>query len=431
MQTTNYILLSLAVVLLHVPLLIQFGMRMNRGIHLKPGEFVIVGFLLYYDIPILLECAGVPFQSPFFRPLFLHNERTILQTLGLLAIGPYLLVAGRQVYALIFQRRGQVQSSSDVSLSRFVWVALPPTILLTAFGLYAVLSADNIRTAKFDWLETLGPAYIVCLLPLASLSFVAARWNEMGAGRAWMLAMLVVGSILSTLFLGQRTLTLLPLLVPSLFLGRPRMGRFTVSAIVILLLAVGTAYYQKSRYYNRIDSPAELVLPFLSADLSRLQTLAESVTLAEPVGSRIMPRAFGGYAYAAALYVPRSLLPAKGYSTSAYLTAYLNGDDLQTKRWNLAIGFLEEIVLNAGLVTAIPLVFGYGMIFGLFEALCLRFSSARVPLSLAAIWFCGYGLPSLILYFGTIFVVCIGLELWVCRRTSDYSVASGYEAVSA
>ena len=148
-------------------------------------------------------------------------------------------------------------------------------------------------------------------------------------------------------------------------------------------------------------SVPELISEMIFVDLAKTPLLADAVDHAELVGTQILPYPGAGYLYCLLFYVPREWAPMKGYSTAVYYTSQMTHTAPENTHWGLAIGILEEIVLNFGYLLAFPILLFYGFLIGL----CERFSASHpaflAPTRLGAIWLIGQNLPVVLLLFVT------------------------------
>jgi hypothetical protein len=205
-------------------------------------------------------------------------------------------------------------------------------------------------------------------------------------------------------------MTLLPFLMLMLF--RFRLNAFRLAASVCALFVFSSAalfFYKGYAVDNSLDllARAEMVL---GNDLTRAQVLARAVQESQPLGTTALPAVGQGYLYAAQFYLPRAFAPSKGYSTPAYFTALTNGEDAEYIAWGLGLGFLEELILNFGFYAVFPGTLLYGIALGLLQRQAKAWPCSAAAVHLAAFWMCGYALPSVLLYFGTMGILGVLLQ---------------------
>lgn len=217
-------------------------------------------------------------------------------------------------------------------------------------------------------------------------------------------------------------MTLLPFLMLLLFRFRLSALRLAVSVLILFVFSSSALFFYKGYAIdNSLDllARAEMVL---GNDLTRAQVLARAIQESQPLGTTVLPAVGQGYLYAAQLYLPRSLAPSKGYSTPAYFTALTNGEDAEFIAWGLGLGFLEELILNFGFYAVFPGTLLYGIALGLLQRQANAWPCSAVALHLAAFWMCGYALPSVLLYFGTMAILGLLLQsLFVGSRPQPVS----------
>jgi hypothetical protein len=137
-----------------------------------------------------------------------------------------------------------------------------------------------------------------------------------------------------------------------------------------------------------------------------------------------------GYVYSALFFVPRQIAPFKGDSTAHYFTAYIAGIDPQDIDWGFGVGVIEELIINGGGLIVIPGLLVYGMLMGLLDRASLQVPSITVATRFAAIWLCGYNLPSIILQFGAMILTALVLHFVFVRVHSTGTVSSAQESTA-
>ncbi len=413
-------LLMLLLVIGHAPLLWRILGKFRAGLLPPTWQFGALGIIIFYDLGLLLQMAGMPYQSMVF-PHLEHATETELTLLVLVVLAsPYLLGAGSflvRCESLLSAREHLVPFAPRTQLL-FVLLLVPPSLALAAFGINAVWGAASIASIKLDWLAMLGSAYIVFLLPMFAVAFlVRTRYSRTPMGRLLVL-LLVACSAAATLFLGQRTMTLLPILILFLFYFRFRFRYVLAGGIIIVSFAAGMMLFYKGYAVRQDLSFTERVQKVINDDLTRGNVLLRALQESEMVGTRVLPLSGQGYWYAATLFVPRRILPQKGYSTTAYFTGGAIGQDVEFLDWGLGVGFLEQICLNFGWLALMPGTFLYGFALGLLDLLRLWRPGTVAPVSLGAAWMSGYDLASVVLYFGSMLLFALLMETLCGRKVT-------------
>lgn len=420
MEVTFRICFALALLAAHAPFAVAFFRSIHRRQIPEILSFATIGILLYYDAGFVLESFGWAFTSPFFAPLASYSLEEFATTGLVILAAPYLLAIG---FRAVAGRMEPISASPGLAFvprlkPLFLLLFLPVSLALGALGYAAIHGAASAADVKRLWLGMLGGGYIVFLVPMFLLAFFLRTRDCRSRSGGFVLFLLLASSVAATLFLGQRTMTLLPFLMLVLFRPRLNAVRLVFSIAVLLAFAgVALSFYKGHAVRQDLDleDRAEMVI---SSDLVRANVLGRAIEESELIGTRLLPMAGQGYLYTALFYVPRSWAPQKGYSTAAYFTAFANGEDTEYLAWGLGLGFLEEIILNFGFLAIVPGVILYGMGLGLLQRVCRAYDSAVVGTHLGAIWMSGYVLPSVVLYFGSMTVFAMLLESCIARRSS-------------
>ncbi len=425
MEVTFRIGFALAILAAHAPFAAAFLRSIRRRQVPEVLSFAAIGILLYYDLGFVLESIGYTFRSPFFAPLASYSLESFVATGLVILASPYLLALGFRVMTGSME---PIPASPSLEFAPrlkplFLALFLPVSLVLGAVGYTAIYGASSAAEVKRLWLGILGGGYIVFLVPMFVLAFFLRTRDSRTRGGTFVTFLLLSSSVAATLFLGQRTMTLLPFLMLVLFRPRLNAMRLAVSILVLLAFAAVALNFYKGHAVKQDLDLMDRVEMVVGSDLVRANVLARAIQESEPIGARLLPMAGQGYLYAALFYAPRSWVPDKGYSTAAYFTAFANGEDTEYLAWGLGLGFLEEITLNFGYLAIVPGVILYGMGLGLLQRLCQAYDGAVVGVHLSAIWMSGYVLPSVVLYFGSMTVFAMLLESCVSRRVHSNPVS--------
>lgn len=412
---------ALALLGAHAPFAVLFLRAIRRRQIPDVLSFAAIGILLYYDLGFVLESFGWMFISPFFAPLASYSLESYATTGLVILAAPYLLAIGFRVTVGRMEPTPSAPVLEFASRLKPLFLALflPVSLALGVVGGIAIYGATSAADVKGLWLRTLGGGYIVFLVPMFVLAFFLRIRDCRARGGSLILFLLLTSSVAATLFLGQRTMTLLPFLMLVLFQPRLSATRLGISVVILLAFASIALYFYKGHAVRQNLDLAERAEMVIGSDLVRANVLARAIDESETIGTRLLPMAGQGYLYTALFYVPRSWVPEKGYSTAAYFTAFANGEDTEYIAWGLGLGFLEEVILNFGFLAVMPGVILYGMGLGLLQRVCRAFGSAAVGVNLAAVWMSGYVLPSVVLYFGSMTVFAILLESCFIRRLGE------------
>lgn len=413
--------MAAAVLIAHIPFLVLGWRSLRRGEVPDGLCFAALGIFVYYDLGFVLEVLGWHYPSPFFGPILSYNLEEIVAIGMVILAAPYLLAVGFRAVAGSADR---LPLSPELRFAPrmkplFLLLFLPAVLALGVVGFTVIRGAASAAEVKLLWVGTLGSGYIVFLLPLFLIAFFL-RTRDCGSRSGYVvLGVLLASSVAATLFLGQRTMTLLPFLMVILFRIRLNLFRLALSVSLLFLFASAALVFYKG---YAVDQSMDLLARgemVLGNDLTRAPVLARAVQESQPLGTTVLPSTGQGYLYAAQFYLPRALAPAKGYSTPSYFTALTNGEDAEYISWGLGLGFLEEIMLNFGYYAVFPGTVLYGLALGLLQRLARAWPCSAVGVHLAAFWMCGYALPSVLLYFGTMVILAILLQsLFVENRSS-------------
>jgi hypothetical protein len=415
----------------HAFAFLPFWSSVRKGKLPNTAHFATLSIMLYYDLGLVLEVLGYPYRSAYFSSLFGARDDTYLVAMILLAVAPWLFHAG----SLLVNPRGALQpqepNSSLVPSSRwpFYLLASSVAVLLASYGGLQLLQHDAIWLARLRLGETWGPLIIVLYLPLHFLAFYVRQTD---AHTRWGLAFalgLALATVVSTAAIGQRTIILLPFLILVIFRFKMTLGKLPIVAAALLLIASTLLTLFKYQYAQAELQTTDLIADTISNDIARGPVLRTTIELSDPLGARLLPYPFAGYAYSLLFFVPRQLAPYKGGPTAQYFTSYMSGDYFEDTNWALGIGVIEELILNGGVLLVIPGLLLYGVAMGLLDKVSWRVPSLVVPTRLAAIWLCGYNLPALLMLFGVMALVGASLHHLFVHNQVVRTVQPGFEGL--
>lgn len=427
MELTFRICFALALLAAHAPFAVTFFRSIQRRQIPEILSFGALGIILYYDFGFVLESFGWNFVSPYFAPLASYRLEDFVTTGLVILVAPYLLAIG---FRMMANRQESLPASPNLEFAPrlkpiFLALFVPVSLALGVVGYNAIHGAASPADVKRLWLGMLGGGYIAFLLPMFVLAFFLRTRACRSKTGGLVVFVLLASSVAATLFLGQRTMTLLPFLMLVMFRPRLNMMRLATSLLVLFAFAsVAMVFYKGYAVRQDLDflERAEMVV---GSDLARANVLARAIQESEPIGSKLLPVSGQGYLYTALFYIPRSWVPQKGYSTAAYFTAFANGEETEYIAWGLGLGFIEEIILNFGFLAVVPGVILYGIGLGLLQRISRVFNGAVIGTHLSAIWMCGYVLSAVVLYFGSMTVFAILLESFFARRPGDIHTSLG------
>ena len=387
-----------------------------------PGavDFACLSFLVYYDFGLALEAVGVPYDNPFFGSFFEADTGVLAGAMLLLVLAPWVLRLGARVVSPgggeCSHPRRVVTRIRPCRRLAFYTVAGLLSALLAAWGGLQLLSGDSIWVTRARTGEQWGTGIIMLYFPMHFLAFYLRQADSRTKGGWFFAALLTAATVLATLPVGQRTNVLLPFLMIALFtvnVGLTRLlaafgGLLLVSALIL------PAFKWQATTLDRTDAMASVV----SNDFARGGVLRSSLEMSETGGTTVCPTPGKGYVYGLLFFLPRQAVPFKGYSTATYFTARIMTMDPDTVNWGFGLGMLEEASLNFGTAFLLPSIFIYGIFLGLLDRAVARFPALLIPVSLAALWSCGYHLPALEISFGVMGIICWSMHKVFADRLS-------------
>jgi len=379
-----------------------------------------LSFVVYFDLEIGFESFGGLYSNAFFKPFFCADDAVLAIAITAIVLGPWIAKAG-----YIFALRRPAQSRRvlvRLTSPKLLYIsAIVLGCLLSAFSLWRVASAPYLWSARAELGSVLGPLVILLYAPLGVLGFyVRQPESRTTTGKIFTFALLLL-SMASTLCIGERSLTLLPILLVAFFYGRVSVRRMAVAGLLLVTLAAALLPFFKIGFKDR-DS-TELASSVFSGDIARGPVLVATIENSRALGTRILPYPGFGYVYSALLYIPRAVAPFKGTSTATQFTAKMDSSKAEETTWNLGIGAIDEIILNFGWLLALPGLFIYGVFFALLDRAAMSYPVLKVASLLSAVWLMGYNLPSLLNTFGAIALFGLGCQLTFTHRRLAIPIA--------
>lgn len=391
----------------HVMAARPYYLRLREGKMPNTVDFAAISLILYYDIGLAIELLGFTNETEYFTSFFSADEEILIQAFILLVLAPWLFHLG----SIIANKRTKINRQEPVmSLSRsrrtiFYLLTIVISLTLAIYGYKQVYQNASVWAGRSEITEAWGPLIIILYLPIHFLAFyVRTSDASKKSGLLFSLGLVLFG-ILSTFMIGQRTNVLLPILILVLFRKKITLKKVLIFVSIALIGAAALLPIFKWQYTNTNSSLGELVAQTINSDFSRSYVLTAALERTEPLGTKVMPYPLSGYIYSLLFYVPRQIVPFKGWSTAQYFTSNIVRTHVEDTNWGFGVGAIEEILLNIGLLWCIPGLLVYGMCMGTLDRLSGRVPSLVIPTRLAAIWLCGYGLSTLVLMFGTMALV--------------------------
>lgn len=402
-----FILLTLLIS--HIAAARPFYSKLCQNIIPTTVDFATISIILYFDFGIAVEALGFPdVENNYFTPLFQAEEYITIKAYLILLIAPWLFRLG----GMITNKGNHGESQEFVArLSKplsvfFYFFTTLIAILLAFLGYRNIVQFQSVWAGRAELTEAWGPLIILLYFPTYFLGFYA-RLKDAKAklGLSFSIG-LAIASIMSTFAIGQRNTILVPLLILVLFRGKISVQKLLIFVTVAIIAASAMLPIFKWQYSASDLSIGDLVVETIHSDFSRSGVLTTALENTEAVGTKILPYPLAGYVYALLYYVPRSLVPFKGFSTAQYFTSHIVRTPVDDTNWGFGVGVIEEILLNAGWLWCIPGLILYGLCMGQLDKLSTVMPSLVVPSRLAATWLCGYDMPSLLITFGTMIVIC-------------------------
>jgi hypothetical protein len=395
------------ILLSHLIAALPFYLYVRKGKMPNTSDFAAISCILYYDLGLAIETLGFGNDDDYFTPFFEAKEDVLVKGIVILLVAPWLFHLGS-----IIAKNGKNVNVKDTiatlsSSRRTIFYLFTTIISLTLLisGNKQLHLNDSIWAGRAEIGDVLGPLIIILYLPIHFLAFYVKTSDANTKYGLLFSLFLLVASILSTLVVGQRTTVLLPILIVVFFRKKLSLNKIFIFASIAIIGAAAFLPIFKWQYADRGYSIGELLVETVNGDLYRGNVLATALEMTEPLGTKVMPYPMSGYIYSLLYYVPRQLVPFKGWSTAQYFTSDIVRTPVEDTDWGFGIGAIEEILLNIGFWLCIPGFLSYGICMGLLDRLSWSVPSLVIPTRLAAIWLCGYNLVTLLLLFGTMAIV--------------------------
>jgi hypothetical protein len=427
-------LILLPVFLAHLPLVIRFARITLRGNLPRVVDFAAMGIVLYFDLGLIIELAGVEYANPILQSFFMGDDSQQLLIILILIVAPYLYYLGAQLTDRGASELSQ-KRTTELNPERRMLFYLIILVVALSMGWWGFQFYAQNPLAIRPQLRQLGlPLNFFLLIPASLLAFYVRQRDATTRLGTIITMMLLLASMMAVLPLSSRTSLLLPVLIVMLFWARlspVRLAIFLVFGAALALVLI-PFYYEPGRWgraveFDEVQWQSQLQ-HIVFQDLYRAHVTMEVVKETELLDTDVLLFPMSGYVYGLLYFVPRSIAPFKGYSTAIQFAAdqlgYELGDPAIFGYGNSAI---DEILLNGGFLFLIPGLIFYGMVMGFFDRLSRQIPSLVVPTRLAALWSGGYVISVLVHLYGGMFLLCLIFHFLFVRRVGDRSVRASEE----
>lgn len=398
---------------------LPFFLALRRNQMPKVVDFACLSPIIYYHWGMVSELLG-SHDGEFFPALLEVPHEDFLWSMLLLASLPWLLRAGdslvRRPRQHLERGPGKRQRIAPSRRTAFYLLMMTISIAVALASARVALGSEALWTARAELGATFGPYIIFLYLPLYILGFYVSLADAHTRAGIAMIAFLVLANFVATIGIAQRTLLLLPIIIVFLFRSSLNLRRLATVAAAGALAAILMLPFFKWQYADTDMDLVELGSHAASADFNRSAVLAKTIELSRYVGTGVLSYPMEGYLYAITYYVPRSLLPSKGYSTAVYFTSAVVHTPPSTTDWGFGVGMLEEAALNIGLLFALPFVLAIGAVFGLLDRVSRRVQGVVPSTRLVGLFCCGYNLTAEMLLLGSMVLVGLVLHRWFVEK---------------
>ena len=391
-------------------------------------DFACASVIMYYDLGLVIELLGLH-DDRNFPPFFSLSTDTIGWALLFLLLAPWLFRLGDLLVSAGRPMAGDAGWSAihprRISLFYAAMTAL--CIAVAMLGVRSLLAAPTIWQARGGIGPAFGPYIIILYIPIFVLGFFVRQTQARTSVGAWFILFLVITGLAATVPVGERSLLILPVLIPLAFRSAMTPRRVISLGVGALLAASLLLPILKWQFAGKDLRPGQLMLETIEGDFSRSSVLATALELSHPAGTMVLRYPFEGYVYSALLFVPRSIAPWKGQSTPVYYTAAMTGISVEDTQWMYGIGAIESAALNGGLVAVAPVLLLCGIGLALLDRVSARVPGVVVPARLCGLWTCCYDISALMLVYGGMLLLGyllhdVFVRSWVVDQAQSSSV---------
>jgi len=385
-------------------------------------DFACASVIMYYDLGLVIELLGLH-DDRYFPPFFSMATDTVGWALLFLLLAPWLFRLGDLIVSVGRPVAGEAGWSAiqprRVSLFYVTMTAL--CIAVAMLGLRSLLAAPTIWEARNSIGQTFGPYIIVLYIPIFVLGFFVRQRQARTTAGAWFITFLVITGLAAAGPVGERSLLILPVLIPLAFRSAMSPRRVISLGVGAVLAASLLLPLLKWQFAGKDLRPGQLMLETIDADFSRSSVLGTALDLSHPAGTKVLRYPFEGYVYSALLFVPRAIVPWKGQSTPVYYTAAMTGISVADTQWMFGIGAIESAALNGGLVAVVPMLVLCGIGLAFLDRVSAKVPGVVVPARLFGLWTCCYDISALVLVYGGMFLLGyllhdIFVRSWIAAR---------------
>jgi hypothetical protein len=418
------LIIIITILFSHAMAVYPFVSNLQNGRMPNTSQFAVISMIIYYDFGLVLESLGLFIGTPYFIPFFDAKPAIVLEGFVLIASAPWLFILGSK-FTNKEKSQNLIPHYSNLKESTKTFFYLT-TILISSYllvtGFARILQGNALWDARTQIGDDFGPFVLVLYLPLHFLSFYTRQSDSTSKKGLLFSVGLTFATIISTLSIAQRTTMLLPVMILALFREKISLQKISICLIVVVIAASTLLPFFKWQKANSDDissSIGSLITETIEFDFYRGGVLVSALEKTEIFGTKIMPYPMSGYVCGLFYYAPRSIAPFKGWSTPRHFTSIVDKTLIEDTNWGFAIGAIEEVVLNIGILLSIPCLFIYGMIMGLFDKASARISSLLIPTRLAGVWVCGYDFCALLHYFGAMAIVSLVMHLFFVQKPEN------------
>jgi hypothetical protein len=418
------VIIIVTILFSHVMAVYPFVSNLQKGRMPNTSQFAVISMIIYYDFGLVLESLGLFIGTPYFIPFLDAKPQIVFEAFVLIASAPWLFAIGskltnKEKSQSLIPHYSNLKESKKTSF--YLTTILISTYLLLT-GFVRILQGNTLWDARTQIGDDFGPFVLVLYLPLHFLSFYTRQSDSTSKKGLLFSVGLAFATIISTLSIAQRTTMLLPVMILALFREKISLQKISICLIVIVIAASTLLPFFKWQKANSDDissSIGTLISETVEFDFYRGGTLVSALDKSDLLGTKILPYPMSGYVCGIFYYFPRSIAPFKGWSAPRYFTSFIDKTPIEDTNWGFAIGAIEEVVLNAGILLSIPCLFTYGIIMGLFDKASARIPSLLIPTRLAGVWVCGYDFCALLHYFGAMAVISLVMHLLFVQKPID------------
>jgi len=399
-------LASIFIIVTHVVAAWPMLRALRRSRTPSTVDFACASVIMYYDLGLVIELLGLH-DDRYFPPFFSLPTNTVGWALLFLLLAPWLFRLGELIVSFGRPVKGEAGWSAihPRRVSLFYAGMSVLCIAVAMLGVRSLLAAPSIWQARSSVGQAFGPFIIILYTPIFVLGFFVRQTQARTCMGTWFIGFLMILGIAAAAPVGERSLLILPVLIPLAFRSTMTLRRVISLGVGAVLAASLLLPLIKWQFAGKDLSPGKLVLETIESDFSRSSVLATALDLSRPAGTMVLRYPFEGYVYSALLFVPRPIVPWKGQSTPVYYTAAMTGISVEDTQWMYGIGAIESASLNGGLVAVAPMLVLCGVGLAFLDRVSAKVPGVVVPARLFGLWTCCYDVSALLLVYGGMFVL--------------------------